>query len=175
DFTFSPDATTIYNPEIQFVDQSFDAWEWFWNFGDGYFSNEANPAHSYEAPGTFMVELTVQNEYNCVSQDVATVTIGEEFNMYVPNSFTPDGDNINDYFLPVILGPELLDFYELRITDRWGVLLFESNDTKEPWLADFNQGGEYYVISDVYIWQVKMRLKGAERSELVTGHVTVIR
>lgn len=174
-FTFTPDISTIYNPEFQFIDESLDAWSWFWNFGDGYFANEANPVHSYEAPGTYLIELIVQNENGCESRDVSSVTIGEEFNMYVPNSFTPDGDNINDVFLPVLLGPELLDFYELRITDRWGVRLFESNDVNEPWLADFNQGKEYYVIGDVYIWQVKLRLKGAERSELITGHVTVIR
>ena len=66
-------------------------------------------------------------------------------------------------------------FYQLTIFDRWGIAVFESNNMNQPWLGDFRQGSEYYIISDVYIWQVKYRLKGAEDSEIMTGHVTVVR
>ncbi|WP_306643254.1 PKD domain-containing protein [Sanyastnella coralliicola] len=175
DFTFSPEETTIYSPEIDFVDQSFDPFSWFWDFGDGYLSSEQNPSHIYELPGVYLIELTVQNIYGCEDRAVGQVTIDDQFNIYVPNAFTPDGDNVNDVFRPEIVGEGMVDFYELLIFDRWGMVVFETNDMDAVWLGDFRDGGEYYVQTDTYIWQVKYRLKGAEESEIVTGHVNLIR
>ena len=50
--------------------------------------------------------------------------------MWVPNSFTPNNDGINDFFKPVVIG---VDYYELIITDRWGEVVFTTSDVNESW------------------------------------------
>lgn len=174
-FTYSPDVANIYNANIAFQDQSVNPFAWNWNFGDGTYSSDQNPDHTYAEAGTYGIQLTVNNIYGCEDRDEGVVTIIDQFNIYVPNAFTPDNDNINDIFKPVIVGRDLIDFYEFRIFDRWGVLVFETQDMDAFWMGDFRQGGDYYVQSDVYVWQVKIRLKDAEKSELIEGHVTQVR
>lgn len=174
DFSFTPETTDIYSPEVAFTDQSVDANSWFWSFGDGYTSNEQDPVHGYEAPGIYLIDLTVVNLYGCESRDEAVVTIADQFDIYVPNAFTPDNDNINDVFRPEIGGKDMVDYYQLQIYDRWGVVVFETNDIEAFWTGN-NRGGGHYAQNDVYVWQVKFRLKGAERSEVMRGHVTLIR
>jgi gliding motility-associated-like protein len=102
------------------------------------------------------------------------VTVVDQFNVYVPNAFTPDADNVNDVFFPVIVGKGLIDKYELRVFDRWGIEVFITEDMDAVWVGDF-RGGEYYVQNDIYVWQIKYRLRGAEDSDVITGHVMQIR
>lgn len=174
DFSLTPEVTDVYSPEIEFTDLSIDPQNWFWQFGDGYTSTEQDPSHVYELPGTYLINLTVTNIYGCESRDEGVVTIADEFDIYVPNAFTPDNDQVNDVFRAEIGGKELVDYYQLQVFDRWGTVVFESNDMDAVWIGD-NRGGTHYAQNDVYIWQVKFRLKGAERSEIMRGHVTLIR
>ena len=174
-FEIEPEVMSIYDPIVQCIDDSEGGYQWFYNFGDGYGSTDANPAHEYAIPGTYQIEQLVINIFGCEDRSYGEVTIEEEFNFYVPNTFTPDADGINDVFLPEILGKGLIEFYEFRIYDRWGVQIFESNDTEEPWLGDYREHESFYVEDDVYVWQAKVRLKGAEKSQYYYGHVTMLR
>lgn len=174
-FTQDPsDRTTIFNPTVSFTDQSIDASSYFWSFGDGNASQEANPVHTYDIPGTFFIQLTVENIYGCLAEATSSIVVLDQFNVYVPNAFTPDGDNVNDVFLPKVVGRDLLESYQLAIFDRWGIEVFKSDDIDEPWQGNF-RGGEYYVQDDAYIWQIKYKLKGADKGEVMTGHVFQLR
>lgn len=174
-FTHDPEErTSIYNPIVSFTDQSLDAVNYFWNFGDGNGSQEVNPVHTYEIPGTFFIQLTVTNAFGCLSEATSTIVVVDQFNVYVPNAFTPDGDNVNDVFLPRVVGRDLLESYQLAIFDRWGIEVFKSDDIDEPWLGNF-RGGEYYVQDDAYIWQIKYKLIGSDKGEVITGHVFQLR
>lgn len=173
-FSFDPDETTIYQPEIQFFDESFDAVVWDWNFGDGQSSPLQHPEHTYAEAGIYVITLTVWNEHGCMSFRDEVLVIEDAFNFYVPNTFTPDDDGINDAFFPQMVGKGLIEFYEFKIFDRWGIKIFETNDPDEPWIGDF-RGGDYYVQDDVYVWQAKVRLRGADESRFYFGHVTQVR
>ncbi|MEO0404762.1 MAG: gliding motility-associated C-terminal domain-containing protein, partial [Bacteroidota bacterium] len=144
-------------------------------FGDGQIALTQNPEHTYDSPGTYTIDLVVANEFGCQDATFKSVTVGEEFNFYVPNTFTPDGDNINEFFLPVILGADLLEFYEFKVFDRWGVLVFETQDVTEGWIGDFQGAQNTYSPDDVYTWQARIRVIGEEDSRLVTGHVSLLR
>lgn len=174
-FTHDPEErTTIFSPLVNFTDQSQGAVYYYWNFGDGSSSQEADPTHIYEVPGTFNITLTVETGFGCMDQATSSIVILDQFNIYVPNAFTPDGDNVNDVFKPYVVGRGLLDSYQLSIYDRWGMEVFRTNDVDEPWLGDF-RGGDYYVQNDGYIWQIKYKLKGADTGEVMTGHVLILR
>ena len=114
------------NP-IFFIDKSVDEFtiitKWFWEFEDGFTSNEQDTRHSFADTGDFNVTLAIENLYGCVDTITKRVII-KEFLLYIPNSFTPNGDEINDFFLPKGMG---VQEYKLDIFDRWGERIFTSN------------------------------------------------
>lgn len=109
--------------------------------------------------------LTTTNSTGCVGID--SVYVRPYFPIYVPNAVTPNGDGLNDVFL--VVGENLTGFH-LQIFDRWGLLIFESNNPNEPWLGGYKG---YFVPNDVYTW--KLSFDSLERRQELIGHVTVIR
>jgi gliding motility-associated-like protein len=109
--------------------------------------------------------LTTTSNTGCVGID--SVYVRPYFPIYVPNAVTPNGDGLNDVFL--VVGDNLTGFH-LQIFDRWGIMIFETKNPKEPWVAGYK---EYYVPNDVYTW--KLSFDSLERRQELIGHVTVIR
>jgi gliding motility-associated-like protein len=95
----------------------------------------------------------------------------EEFGFFVPNSFTPNGDGINDVWSP--LGNAMLpQTYELHIWDRWGEEIFSSKDPAEGW--DGTAGGKEVPIG-VYVFHTNVvDAISLEKLEYY-GHVTIVR
>jgi gliding motility-associated-like protein len=98
------------------------------------------------------------------------VCIEDEFALYAPNAFTPDGDGINDAWLPVTTVYFPLE-YELLVFDRWGAEVFATADRYKPWDGKVN-GSEAPI--GVYAWTLRMRDAINERHQ-AQGHVAVIR
>jgi gliding motility-associated-like protein len=121
------------------------------------------PVASPPAPQWYVLSAT--DDLGCVGVD--SVYVRPYFPVYVPNAITPNQDGLNDVFL--VVGENLTGFH-LEIYDRWGMLVFESNDQAKPWLADYKG---YYVQNDVYTW--KLSYDSLERRTEQIGHVTVIR
>lgn len=109
--------------------------------------------------------LSATNITGCVGID--SVYVRPYFPVYVPNAITPNGDGLNDVFL--VVGENLSGFH-LQIFDRWGIMIFETKNPNEPWLAGYKG---YFVPNDVYTW--KLTYDSLERREELIGHVTVIR
>jgi gliding motility-associated-like protein len=109
--------------------------------------------------------LSTTNNTGCVGID--SVYVRPYFPVYVPNAVTPNGDGLNEVFL--VVGENLTGFH-LQIFDRWGLLIFETNNPNEPWLAAYKG---YFVPNDVYTW--KLSFDSLERRQELIGHVTVIR
>jgi len=119
------------------------------------------------SPGeTTVYHLAVIDDYGCVNED--SVTVRPYYPVYVPSTFTPNGDGVNDVFF---VGGLPQEGFHLQIFDRWGNLVFETKDQREPWLG---QGpSDYYVASAVYNWIV--RFESLDRRTELKGHVTVVR
>ena len=88
---------------------------------------------------------------------------------FAPNTFTPDGDGLNDVF--GIVGPTT-DSFELQIFDRWGEVIFSSTDINERWTAN-HLGGDYFVQDGIYVYQFTA-VEGTRVFE-GKGHVLVVR
>ncbi|MBN2729664.1 MAG: gliding motility-associated C-terminal domain-containing protein [Bacteroidales bacterium] len=152
-------SVTMDDPLVDFADLSNGATMFFWNFGDfgspSNYSGLANPSHSYSGPGDYIVWQTVETEHGC--RDSAFVIIHVDLNIafYVPNAFTPYfPDGINDEFRPYGIGVALEDGdFSMRIFDRWGHQIFESNDMDFGWDGSINgelvMPGTYSYIIDV--------------------------
>ena len=96
--------------------------------------------------------------------------------LYIPNTFTPNGDGKNESFRPVIAAPaECWLFWEFKIYNRWGNLVFESNYPGQQWLGDSGrEPRQHYVPDAVYVWHLRARHRyGAWYNE--HGHVSIFR
>ena len=117
-----------------------------WDFGDGNFSNQENPTHTYTTPGTYTVTLTVTYPFGCTYTYSSQIIIEKGYKLIFPNAFTPNQDNLNDYFRPEYAG---LNNLELRIFDTWGSqIYFESGNNISGWNGILKnklaENGNYY-------------------------------
>ncbi len=102
---------------IQFNNGSEDISTSSWDFGDGGTSTEDDPLYEYQMEGTYVVTLTVTNSNGCEGTYQDTVTAYPPLHVYIPNTFTPNGDELNEVF--GIEGEGYL-YYDLEIFDSWG-------------------------------------------------------
>lgn len=173
-FTASPQPTTILTPTISFFDQSTNAASWLWNFGDLAASSSTlqNPQFTYPDPICYQITLNVTSSDGCVDSTHNDICIDPDVGIYVPNTFTPNGDNLNEEFIPVTVGidPEK---YEFWIFDRWGNLIFYTDDINEGWNGCVLGSSQLCQI-DTYVWKVKcIDILGKKHS--LIGHVNLIR
>lgn len=153
DFTVQPQVTTITDPVISFTDLSVGVNFWNWNFGDADTSSFFNPSdHKYADTGIYTIVLITSTLYNCVDTAYQTIIIEPDFVFYIPNAFTPDGDDINDTFSGKGI---FLENYEMTIFDRWGNLIFFTDNINNPWDGKANHGSEL-AQADVYVYVVKV-------------------
>ncbi|MEC9209721.1 MAG: gliding motility-associated C-terminal domain-containing protein [Bacteroidota bacterium] len=102
----------------------------YWDFGDETTSSYVNyesPMHTYTDTGLFNVILYLENIGGCKDSINHIVCIMPDMEIYVPNSFTPNGDDCNDEFY--IKGAGGFHSFNIKIHKRWGAeIIFESNE-----------------------------------------------
>jgi PKD repeat protein len=120
DFIYSPQPVNILNPEVQFTNNSSGGYPlsaWYWFFDDGTSnSSDENPVHTYKDTGRYCVDFIIRDEHGCIDSTTKCLEVNPLFTFYIPDAFTPNGDGINDMFLPK--GSYVKD-YEMFIFDRW--------------------------------------------------------
>ena len=98
-----------------------------------------------------------------------------EFRIFIPNAFTPDNDGVNDSFLPLGQGYDAVE-YEFLVFNRWGEVVFKTNDPNEPWIGQNNQVGGYHYVNDgVYMYSVTALGYHDISSQVFRGSVTIVR
>ncbi|MBI2720635.1 MAG: PKD domain-containing protein [Bacteroidetes bacterium] len=169
-FTFSPQITTIFDPEISFLNASSgDVTNWQYNFGDGSGSVYPNELHVYQEPGEYSVTQIVNNQFNCFDTIKHSVKILPEFRFWIPNTFTPDDNLLNDYFMPVAIGT--LN-YEFDIFTRWGEHIFSTKNPKQGWNGFYN-GKE--CKEDTYVWRITFKNAVTLKDAVHFGHVVLLK
>ena len=174
-FTANPNMISPDNSTVHFFNLSSGATSYQWNFGDDESSIEVSPSHVYDVnEGDYSVTLLATSPLGCTSEYTLTIIYEEDLVFYVPNSFTPDGDQFNQVFVPIFSSAVDQSSYHLSIFDRWGELIFESFDLHVGWDGTYkvNQG---MVQDGMYIWKIDFKLKKNDDRRLVTGHVNVLK
>jgi len=148
----SPEVTLPSDTSLCFVDYpgvayqlavpaGFASYDWA--------SGEITNSIAIDSPGLY--GITITNDLGCnTEQSVVVSGFCSEPALFVPSAFTPDGDGLNDVWLPVVRG---VSNYALRITNRWGELVFETNNPEEPWLGQMGAGGQHYCPNGVYLYR----------------------
>jgi gliding motility-associated-like protein len=140
-----------------------------WDFGDGNTSTEKDPRHYYTEIDPFFIELAAIDDIGC--RDTIGLTTIPPTAIFIPTSFTPNGDGVNDLFFAQ--GANIEEF-EMRIFDRWGDLVFESFDIDTKWDGSVN-GGDYFGANAVYNYIIKYRGEEDEDFTERTGFITITR
>jgi len=127
---------------------------YLWTFGDVQHNTSTipNPCFQYGNPGKYCVNLEISNTYGCRDSSEHCMEVTGEVELYVPNSFTPNGDGLNDVFKPVGEGIDPAH-YDFMIFDRWGQLLWETHQWGTGWDGRVSNGGDV-VQEDVYVWKI---------------------
>jgi gliding motility-associated-like protein len=174
EFVAQPDTVLVSDPSIQFTNESENA-SWFtWDFAGLGSSTFHDPGFTFPdlLGGTYIVCLTATNANGCVDSVCHPVVVLDLLSVHVPNTFTPNGDGINEGFMPIFNEPQLLTEYEFLIFDRWGELLWESHTPHQPWDGWYR--GQL-VKDDVYVWKLTYKDGRSYKKEAVIGHVTVLK
>lgn len=172
-FSVTPDYADICHSLVQFNDESDGGEHYFYWYDDSTIFSmgaQANPNHQYLFDGTHYPMQIVTNEWGCKDTAYSKLYI-EPFTLFIPNTFTPDGDEFNNTF------NAFTDFYiyewDLKIYNRWGQLLFETLDINQGWDGTY-QG--QLVQDGTYGYTVQYRTcEPLNPDHFITGHVNMLR
>lgn len=154
-FTINPTVAILGTDPIQITDQSANSIGWEYDFGDGNIATFPSPVYLYTFPGTYIIKQMVYNSAGCVDSASISVKVIEETTVFIPNAFSPNGDNRNDVFRPAGLAIQP-DQYLMQIFDRWGHKIFQSTDINQGWNGDVT-GRKYNETStEVFTYYISI-------------------
>lgn len=158
-FTISPSGQCIYtsNPFIQIINLSEGGTTGRWEFGDNTtqsYDPSNNPSHTYEGDtDQYKVRLIISNIGGCSDSFAVNVCVLDTTSLYIPNAFTPNDDGTNEIFK---IESGSVTSANIKIYNRWGELLFETDDPKQGW------DGKYKGVmcpNDYYLYLVRYKGK----------------
>lgn len=153
---------------ITFLNQSQGAVSYQWIFGDGQSSTDVHPNNTYADPGNYQVMLIAINEIGCLDTTIRTISVDEEYWIYVPNTFTPDHNRFNQQFAASTINISEL---EIVIFNRWGQVVYSSSDVHFNW--DGTCDGEL-CKEGTYNYRIEYVTTSGIK-ETILGHVNLLR
>jgi gliding motility-associated-like protein len=170
DFILTPSITSIFDPEIEVnAAVSGDVTEFLYNFGDGFTSVYMNEKHRYAKPGNYSIQLNVKNQFGCESSIRKQLSVEPEFRFWIPNTFTPDENGLNDVFKPILIG---IKEYSFTIFNRFGEVIFSSTDIQEGWNGYYKNT---ICEQGTYSWKISYTNELTQKFESKTGQVFLLR
>ncbi len=176
-FSYLPQVANTENTQVEFTNATLFADSYEWDFGDQTpISNVESPGHEFpvDVPGQYTVTLIAYNGSSVCTDTISRIVYVEEIIIfYIPNAFTPDGDDYNETFQPIFYsGHDPYDFH-FMIFDRWGEIVWESYNPSAGWDGTYGDGG--LVEDGTYIWTLDFRETMSDKRHEHNGHVTVLK
>jgi gliding motility-associated-like protein len=170
-FTVAPERPLESNDQVQLLDFSTgdQIIQWTWSFAYGKtISTDANTFYFFEDSGDYPVQLKVENIWGCKDSTTKIIQVDTDPRLFVPNSFTPDYDGLNDVFQPEGRG---IVTYDLQIYNRKNQKIFQSMDFETGW------DGIYFgekCPNDIYVWKISALDVRGKKYDL-SGTLTLLR
>jgi gliding motility-associated-like protein len=179
-FKVDRDTLSIFDPEVKLTNLSSKNVNLVkWTFGDGSpISSTFNTDHTYAPePGPYKITLIVStaNDFSnasCTDTYAQYVYIPEDLIYYVPNTFTPNGDENNNVFQPIFTTGYDPQHYTFTIFDRWGQVVFVSHNSNIGWDGTY---GDKILSDNTYVWKLEFNEKATGKEYRVTGYVNLIK
>ena len=175
-----PRIITLLDGPVSFIDNSTgNIVNWLWFFGDGSSGNGSSVQHQYDNINTYLVTLIVTDNNGCKDTTSDSLKVKECFTFYIPNAFTPNGDDVNPLFFPSGNNVDP-DNFNMMIFDRWGKLMFSTNKWDvsgshgEGWNGTLNNKRSLkYKVMDVYVYKILVKEIDGPLHEYI-GSITLI-
>ena len=140
-----------------------------WDFGNSVVSILEDDQTFYLRDSTYAIKLMIEDDLGCKDSLVKQIKISPPLYYYLPNSFTPNGDGVNEKFVGKGLG---IERFKISIFDKWGIEIFSSIDYTINWEGRYKSGK--YVPMGVYVYKVFIKGESGKEYEKI-GKVTLIR
>lgn len=162
------------DPSVQFTDNSFDAIEWKWTFGDKQTSVERSPKHIFQKQRAYSVQLTIKNSNGCTATILKTISVLQNYNLFAPKAFSPNGDGLNDTWFPEGLRSDDVMEFTLKIVDpKSSTVVFATTDKNFKWDGRRHHNG-MVKSGEIYGWIAKVKHSDGVMREY-GGTITVIK
>ncbi len=169
--TATPNPVSTANPVTTLLG-SLNISSYVWIFPDGSTSTTPSPTFTYpEGFGNQTITLIATSAQGCIDTATVIVYLEDELVFYIPNTFTPDGDEFNNTFQPVFTSGFDPYSFNMLIFNRWGEIIFESNDADKGW--DGTYGGKM-VPNGTYTWTLSFKSPKNDKKYEFQGHVNRI-
>jgi gliding motility-associated-like protein len=193
-------SQSLINPTFSFINTSENATNYFWDLGEcdpqspmselfspptPFYdpSDENQIGYTYGCPpGLYQIMLIAMNQGMCPDTAYQVIRIQDEVLVYVPNTFTPDYDENNQYFYPVISTIIKPQSYVFSVYDRWGELIYESKEeppvpnTQPNFINSWNGTINGHACQDgTYIWKLRFIVKESGEVIYKVGHVNLLK
>jgi len=175
-FDYDPKDIDLLDPTIEITNNSIYADFYEWRI-PGYGTNtDYAPIFEFDAvPDTHDITLITTTQEGCADTAYATVPVKDRLVLYVPNTFTPDKDDYNEIFQPVFTSGFDPFNFNMKIFDRWGEVVFETNNADIGWDGTYGADNSKIVRDGTYIWKIQFKENGKDKRRTLTGHVNVLK
>lgn len=164
----TPHIQSILTPTIEVQDIAQGHIEQIIYFDDGDSTLLPSATHYYQDTGWYNITQWVINEHGCTDTAVQPIYMSPVTSLFVPNSFTPNGDGLNEIWLPVVRDVRR---YELLIFNRWGEVIFSTTDPLQGWDGKINSKK---METEVYVYKIKFMDQQYIEHEKV-GHFSLLK
>lgn len=173
DFEADKYSTDVFAPEVNFTNTSTGAILYNWTYDVLASSNafDSTIVFPISYGGEYNICLEAISIYGCTNTICKIVTVKDKSYLFVPNSFTPDGDGKNDDFFPYVVGIDKDDF-KFYVFNRWGDLIFETDRYGHAW--DGTWRGQMSQ-QDAFVWKVEARSLETGNMIEEMGHVILLK
>ena len=146
---------------FQFLNRSQKESNWYWDFGTGDTSMLQDPYYSYIDTGKFWVQLIVGKQGKCFDTARQLIPVYHDISFYFPNVFSPNGNSINETFGLSAGQWFKVSTYTLKIYNRWGELVFSTDQMQEQWTGEGAQQSVYIFIAEIRdVYNVLHKIEG---------------
>ena len=151
-FISTPQPTDLDNPDIRFTNTSEDFTNLIWDMGDNNTEEDIQDfIHTYSDTGTYITQLIIINQYNCRDTINGSLRINPVYRIYIPTSFTPNSDGMNEVFEPIISGAKS---YTMKIYNRWGGIIYQGDN--QAWDGKNTAKGLYSYSIEIIDYKNKI-------------------
>jgi gliding motility-associated-like protein len=161
---------------LEFTNTSSGAASYTWDFGDGASSTEINPEHNFtDNLYGHVITLTAYSQFLCESTATIEILFNNSLIYYIPNTFTPNGDEFNQIFKPIFSNNSIDVYnYSFYIYNRWEHVIFETHDVEKGWDGLFEEDG-IPVPQGTYNYKIIVKFKETDERKEFFGHINLVR
>ena len=174
-FVPSSNSFTELTQLLEFTNTSSGANSYTWDFGDGGSSNEINPEYTFTANlNGHVITLTAYSQFLCSNIDSVEILFNNGLIYYIPNTFTPNGDEFNQTFKPIFSNSIDVYNYSFYIYNRWEHVIFETHDVEKGWDGLFGVDGTP-VPQGTYTYKIIVKYTETDERKEFFGHINLVR